>query len=63
MTPDEPPSREVSAARPLLITADGRLLDDLLRLGALAGTELQVAPDPAAARPLWRDAPLVLVGA
>jgi secretion/DNA translocation related CpaE-like protein len=48
---------------PLVVTADGALLDDLLRLAAAAGTEVDVAPDPAAARPRYAAAPLVLVGA
>ena len=49
--------------RPLLVTADPNLLDDLLRLAAAGGTDVDVAPDPAAARPRFAAAPLVLVGA
>lgn len=52
----------VSARRPLVVTADPVLLDDLLRLAAAGGTEVEVAPDPAAARPRWRDAPMVVIG-
>ena len=48
--------------RPLLITSDPDLLDDLLRLCAAAGVEVDVAPDPTAARPGWSRASLVLVG-
>lgn len=48
---------------PLVVTGGGELLDDLLRLAAAGGTELEVAPDPAAARPCWAAAPLVVVGA
>jgi len=48
---------------PLLVTADPTLLDDLLRLAAAGGTEADVAPDPAAARPRFTGAPFVLVGA
>ncbi|GAB7048912.1 nucleotide-binding protein [Catenuloplanes indicus] len=48
--------------RPLLVTADEALLDDLLRLAAVAGTELQVATDPVAARPHYAHAPVVLIG-
>ena len=48
--------------RPLLLTADPHLLDDLLRLAAAAGTDVEVAPDPAGARAPWPQAPLVLVG-
>jgi secretion/DNA translocation related CpaE-like protein len=47
---------------PLLITGDPDLLDDLLRLAAAAGAELDVAPDPASARSRYGRAPLVLVG-
>ncbi|GIF15108.1 septum site-determining protein Ssd [Actinoplanes teichomyceticus] len=49
--------------RPLLVTADADLLDDLLRLAAAAGTEVDVAADPAAARPRHLPAPVVLIGA
>lgn len=64
-SPEMPPSEPAATTpvRPLLITADETLLDELLRLAAIAGAELQVAPDPVAARPQWRDAPLVIVGA
>jgi secretion/DNA translocation related CpaE-like protein len=48
--------------RPLLVTADPDLLDDVLRLCAAAGVDIEVAPDPTAARPAWARAPLVLVG-
>jgi secretion/DNA translocation related CpaE-like protein len=48
---------------PLVVTGDPELLDDLLRLAAAGGTEVDVAPDPAAARPRFAAAPLVLVGA
>lgn len=53
-----PPHRRL----PLLVTADGELLDELLRLAAAGGTEVELAADPAAARARWRPAPLVLVG-
>ena len=49
--------------RPLLVTADPNLLDDLLRLAAAGGVEPDVAPDPAGARARWLAAPFVLVGA
>ncbi|MFU8871027.1 septum site-determining protein Ssd [Micromonospora sp. SL4-19] len=54
-----PPHRRL----PLLVTADGELLDELLRLAAAGGTEVELAADPAAARARWAPAPLVLVGA
>ncbi|BCJ58995.1 septum site-determining protein Ssd [Micromonospora endophytica] len=47
---------------PLVVTADGDLLDDLLRLAAAGGVEVEVAADSAAARTRWQPAPLVLVG-
>ncbi len=50
------------AHRPLIVTADPGLLDDLLRLSALAGVEVEVAPDLVAARPSWSLAPFVLLG-
>ncbi|MEU4836248.1 septum site-determining protein Ssd [Streptosporangium sp. NPDC023615] len=48
--------------RPLVITEDHELLDDLLRVAAAAGAELDVAHAPAHARPYWNRAPLVVVG-
>ncbi len=48
---------------PLVVTADPDLLDDLLRLAAAGGTEVDVAPDPAAARVRFAHAPHVLIGA
>ncbi|SNS93045.1 helicase/secretion neighborhood CpaE-like protein [Streptosporangium subroseum] len=48
--------------RPLVITEDHDLLDDLLRVAAAAGAELDVAHVPAHARPYWNRAPLVVVG-
>jgi secretion/DNA translocation related CpaE-like protein len=50
------------AARSLVLTADEALLDELLRLAAAAGVEVDVASDPVAARPRWQAAPLVVVG-
>jgi secretion/DNA translocation related CpaE-like protein len=47
---------------PLAVTDDPALLDDLLRLAAAGGTELDVAPDPAAARSRYARAPLVVIG-
>ncbi|MFC8618561.1 septum site-determining protein Ssd [Micromonospora purpureochromogenes] len=44
------------------MTSDGDLLDELLRLAAAGGTEVELAADPAAARARWLPAPLVLVG-
>jgi secretion/DNA translocation related CpaE-like protein len=48
--------------RPLAITDDHELLDDLLRMAAAAGVELDVAHVATHARPYWSRAPLVLVG-
>ncbi|NLU80241.1 septum site-determining protein minD [Micromonospora sp. HNM0581] len=53
-----PPDRRL----PLVVTSDGELLEDLLRLAAAGGIEVEVAADPAAARTRWRPSPLVLVG-
>ncbi|MGH3683349.1 MAG: hypothetical protein ACRDT2_24245, partial [Natronosporangium sp.] len=47
--------------RPLVVTSDEQLLDELLRVAAASGTELDVAADPAAARGRYSAAPLVLV--
>ncbi|MFG2195813.1 septum site-determining protein Ssd [Streptomyces sp. NPDC048639] len=48
--------------RPLIVTEDEGLLDDLLRLCAAAGAEPEVAPGLPAERGRWERAPLVLVG-
>jgi secretion/DNA translocation related CpaE-like protein len=48
--------------RPLLVTADPDLLDDLLRLAAAAGVETQVAHDVVAARTGWSSARFVVLG-
>jgi secretion/DNA translocation related CpaE-like protein len=50
------------AERPLVVTADPLLLDDLLRVCAAAGVEPEVAADVGAARRAWPSASLVLVG-
>ncbi|MBM2618007.1 CpaE-like family protein [Actinoplanes sp. LDG1-06] len=52
-----------AARLPLVVTADPDLLDDLLRLAAAGGTQVDVAPDPAAARARYGTAPLVMIGA
>ncbi|MEV6318010.1 septum site-determining protein Ssd [Streptomyces sp. NPDC051776] len=48
--------------RPLIVSEDERLLDDLLRLCAAAGAEPEVAAGMPAERGRWERAPLVLVG-
>ncbi|PRX99476.1 septum site-determining protein Ssd [Allonocardiopsis opalescens] len=57
------PSAPAARVRPLLVTEDPRLLDDLLRLAAAADVELSVAAAPGDVRAQWAAAPLVLVGA
>jgi secretion/DNA translocation related CpaE-like protein len=52
----------VHMPRPLLVTADPDALDDLLRLAATAGVEVDVARDVPSARACWTSAPLVVVG-
>ncbi|MGH3727196.1 MAG: septum site-determining protein Ssd [Micromonosporaceae bacterium] len=47
----------------MLVTADEALLDEVLRLAAIAGTELDVVPDAVGGRPHWAKAPFVVVGA
>jgi secretion/DNA translocation related CpaE-like protein len=55
------PSR--APIRPLVVSTDERLLDDLLRLLATAGAEPELATGGPALRRAHRQAPLVLVGA
>ena len=50
-------------ARPLIVTQDHDLLDDLLRITAAAGAEAEVSQDLVAARGGFGQAPLVLLGA
>ena len=50
-------------ARPLVVTSDPDVLEELLRVAATAGAELDVAPDAAAARRCWTTAALVVVAA
>lgn len=47
--------------RPLAVIGRESLLDELLQLAAVAGCELDRAPDAAGARARWGDAPLVLL--
>ena len=46
----------------LLLTRDGELTDDVLRLAAAAGAAVDVVTDPSAALPGWDRPVLVLVG-
>ena len=48
--------------RPLLLTRDPDLLDDLRRLSVAAGVEPDVVTTAAAGRRLWSAAPVVVVG-
>ena len=57
------PRSSLGPQRPLLLTADPALLDDLLRVAAAAATEVQAASDPAGAAASWAAAPLVVLGA
>ncbi|MCW2715987.1 MAG: hypothetical protein JWN88_3034 [Frankiales bacterium] len=56
------PASSTPSPRPLLVTSDPDVLEDLLRLAATAGTELEVATDAGAARRAWETAPLVVLG-
>ncbi len=50
-------------ARPLLVSSDSDLIDDVVRLAAANAVEVHLATDAPAARGSWQHAPLVLVGA
>src|SRR3954454_5499350 len=60
--PATTPARD-RARRPLVVSGDGDLVDDLLRLLAAAGAEAELATGGPALRRAHRSAPLVLVGA
>ncbi len=49
--------------RPVAFVEDEDLLDDVLKLAAAAGCDLECVPDAAAARLRWSTAPLVLLDA
>lgn len=53
----------IRTPRPLVLTSDDALLDDLQRLGAAADLALTVTREVPEARRLWRSAPVVVVGA
>ncbi|HEX6873922.1 MAG TPA: septum site-determining protein Ssd [Micromonosporaceae bacterium] len=53
---------EVSRARPLVVTGDRALLDDLLRLAAAGSAEVTIASAAEAAMASWSSAPFVLLG-
>lgn len=48
--------------QPLVVTRDPSLLDDLARLAAGAGVQLEVRGDPVIALASWSGAPLVVIG-
>lgn len=48
--------------QPLVLTRDPSLLDDLARLAAGAGVQLDVRGDPVGALGSWSSAPLVVIG-
>ena len=50
-------------SRPLVVTADPALLEEVLRLAAAAAVEPFVVDGPPVDAPVWAAAPLVLVGA
>lgn len=54
--------QQIASMRPLLITSDPDMLDDLLRIVATVGAEADVAPDLSAARQAYGKAGLVLIG-
>ncbi len=62
-TTHEPPSTAPGRpGRPLIVTEDVCLLDDLLRLCAAAGATPEVHPALPQRRGVWESAPLILVG-
>lgn len=62
ITPERSSPEEGQRGRPLIITEDEELLDDLLRLCAAAGAEAEVAHGAPTRRGSWEGAPLILVG-
>jgi secretion/DNA translocation related CpaE-like protein len=62
MTSGQPQVAEGGSARPLIVTEDVELLDDLLRLCAAAGAEPEVHHKLLERRGSWEEAPMILVG-
>ncbi|MEV5507636.1 septum site-determining protein Ssd [Streptomyces orinoci] len=62
ITSDWPAAAGERQGRPLIVTEDEALLDDLLRLCAAAGAVPEVAQAPPGRGGSWAAAPLVLVG-
>ncbi|MEU0805426.1 septum site-determining protein Ssd [Streptomyces sp. NPDC005970] len=56
------PAADGRQRRPLIVTEDEELLDDLLRLCAAAGAEPEVVHGAPTRRGSWESAPLILVG-
>jgi secretion/DNA translocation related CpaE-like protein len=52
---------DMPECRPLVLVRDELLLDEVLRLAAAAACEVEVVPDPRAARASWARAPLVVL--
>lgn len=53
----------MTSRRPLVVTSEPTLLEELLRLCDAAGTPPVVAADPEALRRAWQGASLVMLGA
>lgn len=53
----------MNGTRPLLVSNDAELIDEVLRLAAANGVEVHLAADAESARSRWPLAPLVIVGA
>ncbi len=51
-----------ASRRPLVVTGESELLDDVLGAAAAVGVAVDVALDLGACRPQWISAPLVLIG-
>ena len=57
-----PPADDRGRSRPLLVTADPHLREEVLNVARRSGADIDVAPDPITARDRFGSAPLVLVG-
>jgi len=51
----------MTGERPIVVAADETVLDEILRVAAVAGCEFDRAPDLTAARAHWARAPLVVL--
>lgn len=59
---DRPPTAVGGNTLPLVVTSDDHVLDDVLRIAAAAGTEIDLSPEAGSARSRWAASPVIIIG-